>query len=63
VPLREETVPIHEIEIAIDARYQLAKAVLQPEGLELRINRNDAGSSVMVPRLEIHSMVVLELAK
>jgi hypothetical protein len=63
VPLREETVPIHEIEIAIDARYQVSRAVQQPEGLELEINKNDAGSSVTVPKLEIHSMVVLELAE
>ena len=63
VPLREETVPIHDIEIAIDARYQVSKAVQQPEGLELEINKNDAGSSVTVPKLNIHSMLVLELAE
>ena len=63
VPLREETVPIHEIEIAIDERYQVSRAVQQPEGIELQINKNEVGSAVLVPKLEIHSMVVLELAE
>ena len=61
VPLREETVPIHNITIAIDARYSVSRAVQQPEGLELPLNKTADGLTVTVPRLDIHSMVIMEL--
>ncbi len=61
LPLREETVPIHNITIAIDARYSVSRAVQQPEGLELPLNKTADGLTVTVPILDIHSMVIMEL--
>lgn len=58
VPLREETIPIHDV--AVRFAHPVAKATLQPEGLELTVTRDGAGSRVVVPRLEIHSIVVAE---
>lgn len=61
VPLREEVVPIHDIRISFQKQYRIRKIVLQPEGIELPIDSRDSTSSVTVPRLEIHSMVVVDL--
>jgi len=62
VPLREETVPIHDIQIAINADYSVTRVVQEPEGLELRVTKTADGVHVTVPQLDIHTMVVLELA-
>jgi hypothetical protein len=60
VPLREESLPIHGIRVTLRG-YDVAKAHLQPEGLELEVERSGAESTVVVPRLDVHSMVVAEL--
>lgn len=61
VPLREETVPIHNIQIAIDARYAVSRVMQQPDGIALPLTRNATGVSVTVPQLDIHTMAVIEL--
>jgi hypothetical protein len=61
VPLREETVPIHDIAIKFDPRYRIKRVHLEPGGKELKVLKTPAGIHVLVPRLDVHSMVVTEL--
>ncbi len=61
VPLREETIPIHNIQIALDARYAVSRAMQQPDGIELPLNRTANGVTITVPQLDIHTMAVVEL--
>ncbi len=61
VPLREETVPIYNIPITFAPHYRFRRAHLEPEGKELKLDITPLGTSVLVPRLDIHSMVVAEL--
>lgn len=61
VPLREETVPIHDIQIAFNADYAVTRVTQQPEGKELPLTKTADGVTVTVPKLEIHTMVVVEL--
>lgn len=61
VPLREETVPIHDIRVTFDPEYRLRRVRLEPEGRELQLETDNSGTSVVVPRLDVHSMVVGEL--
>lgn len=61
VPLREETVPISDIRVTFDPGYRLGKVHLEPQGKTLKIEKTAKGASVVVPRLDVHSMVVAEL--
>ena len=61
VPLREEVVPIRDIAVTFAPQYRIGRVHLQPEGKELEIRKTAAGSRVIVPRLDVHSMVVAEL--
>ena len=61
VPLREETVPIHKIQVAIDARYNVKRVLQQPDGIELPVTRTSHGITVTVPQLDLHTMAVVEL--
>jgi type 1 glutamine amidotransferase len=61
IPLREETVPIHGTRVIFTSDYSIGRVHLEPEGKELLIARGLKGSSVVVPRLDVHSMVVVEL--
>ena len=61
VPLREEVVPIHDIRITFASAYQLGRVHLEPGGQDLKVASTADGSSVVVPRLDIHAMVVAEL--
>lgn len=61
VPLREETVPIFDTRITLGPHYRLARAHLEPGGLDLKIAAAPNGSIVVVPRLDVHAMVVAEL--
>ncbi len=61
VPLREEVVPISQIRITFAPKYRFRRLHLEPEGTELEAEMTPEGTSVMVPRLEVHSMVVGEL--
>lgn len=61
VPLREETVPVHNIRITFAPGYRLGRVHLEPEGQELKVNFELEGARVVVPQLNIHSMVVAEL--
>lgn len=62
VPLREETVPIHDIRVTFGPEYRFGRIHLEPAGLDLPVERTaDGGTQVTVPRLEIHAIVVGEL--
>ncbi len=61
VPLREEVVPIHDIQITFDPRYQFKAIRLEPEGKTLDFKKTAEGTRVTVPRLDVHTMVVGEL--
>ncbi len=61
VPLREETVPIHDIRVTFAPGYRLKRIRLEPEGRDLAPSRSPQGTTVVVPRLDVHSMVVGEL--
>jgi hypothetical protein len=57
VPLREETIPIHDIRVVFTPP---RRCRLEPEGIELKVRRQGATASVVVPRLELHAMVVAD---
>jgi Trehalose utilisation len=61
VPLREETLPIMGVRVTFDSRYRIAKVTQQPEGVELFVKRSETCVEVVVPKLEVHSMLVVEL--
>jgi hypothetical protein len=60
VPLREETLPIHDIRVSFRG-YKLGRVHLEPGGLELEKKADGEQISVTVPRLDVHAMVVAEL--
>ena len=62
VPLREETVPIPDIRVTFRRDYRFRRLRLEPEGKELATRETPGGISVTVPRLDVHAMVVGELA-
>ena len=61
VPLREEVLPIADIQLTFQPDYRLKSVTLQPDGKRLEVTRTPSGNMVTVPRLEIHTMVVAEL--
>lgn len=61
VPLREEVVPIHDIQVTFGLHYKLKRVRQEPDGKELAITKTEAGFSVTVPRLDVHTMVVAEM--
>ena len=61
VPLREETVPIHDIRVTWDPRYRIRSVHQEPEGRKLKFRTSKEGTTVTVPQLDVHSMVVAEL--
>jgi hypothetical protein len=61
VPLREESVPIHDIKITFASGYRLRRVHLEPEGKDLTVKADANGTSVRVPCLDVHELVVGEL--
>lgn len=62
VPLREEVLPIHDITVKFGPEYRLGRIHLEPDGKTLEAKRDALGTTVIVPRLDVHAMVVAELA-
>ncbi len=62
VPLREETVPIHNIQLTIDSRYNVSRVTQQPEGINMPTTKTATGVTVTMSTLDIHSMVVIDLS-
>lgn len=61
VPLREEVIPIHDIALHFAEDYVISRIHIEPEGRDLEFERTPSGTRAIVPRLEIHSIVVAEL--
>jgi hypothetical protein len=59
VPLREETLPIHDIEITLRGE-SIRSATQQPENRPLEIVRSNDAIRVTVPRLDVHSVIVFD---
>lgn len=62
VPLREETLPIHDIRLKLNG-YQIRHAEQQPEDRSLSLAVEGTSASITVPRLDVHSVIVLDLEK
>ncbi len=61
VPLREETIPIHDIRISLE-NYSIARVHQEPEGIELTSEQQQGGSlDIIVPKLNVQTIVVVEL--
>src|SRR5687768_18027873 len=60
VPLREEVLPIHDIRLELTG-YKVKSIHQQPEGKELPVIAAKDGVKVVVSKLEVHSILVLEL--
>ncbi len=61
VPLREETLPIHDIKVTF-RDYAIKRVHLEPDGKELEIKKGPSGAiEVTVPKLSVHTMVIAEL--
>ncbi len=58
-PTREEIIPLHDIRVICRVP-GVRRATLQPEGQELQPKKIPEGLEVIVPKLEMHSMVVFE---
>lgn len=63
VPLREESVSIHDIRVRFSAKYPIKEARLEPGGTKLPIAREGDEIWVTVPKLDVHAMVIAELAE
>ncbi|MDG3002258.1 hypothetical protein [Paludisphaera mucosa] len=62
VPLREEVVPIHDLRITFAPRHRIARIHEEPAGADLPCSPTPGGTTVTVPRLDVHTMIVAELA-
>jgi hypothetical protein len=60
VPLREETIPIHDVAVTFRG-YDVKRVRLEPQGLELKPEKGSGTVRVTVPKLTVHAMVVAEL--
>ena len=63
VPLREETLPIHGIRVTFRPGTAVRRVHLEPGGMALDVDHTGAGPAVTVPRLDVHTMVIAELAE
>jgi hypothetical protein len=62
VPLREEVVPIGDIRVTFRVKDRIRGVRLEPDGSELQPVAEGWATTVVVPRLTVHAMVVAELA-
>ena len=60
VPLREETIPIHDIAITLTG-YGVKRVHLEPGGVDLATKKAGDALTLTVPKLHVHAMVVVEL--
>ena len=57
MPLVDEIVPVRDLKLAV--RGDFREAMLQPSGLRLPVSHAGGWTQVVVPRVDIHEMVVL----
>jgi hypothetical protein len=60
VPLREEVLPIHDIQVTFRG-YAIKRVHLEPGESALDMKKADGKVGVLVPKLDVHAMVVAEL--
>jgi hypothetical protein len=60
VPLREETVAIHDIRVTFRYPDVPSRFHFEPEGLEIEPRMTGDGVEVILPPLELHSMLICE---
>ncbi|HKB37191.1 MAG TPA: hypothetical protein VKD72_12115, partial [Gemmataceae bacterium] len=58
-PIREEVIPLHDIRVTCRIS-RVKKATLQPENRDLPLRKVKDGVEVLVPKVEMHSMVVFD---
>ncbi len=58
-PVREEVIPLHDVKV-ICRIPGVTKATQQPENVPLELKAVPGGFEVVVPRVEMHTMVVME---
>ena len=58
-PIREEVIPLHDLRVTCRVP-GVKKATLQPGGVDLPLRRVEGGVEVLVPKVEMHAMVVFE---
>jgi len=63
IPLREETVPIHDLVVKLAPRYSVQQARLQPGGFPLQVETTFDGTRIEIPRVDLHAIVEIELSK
>lgn len=61
VPLREETLSIHDIRLSLRG-FHIQRATQQPEARPLTLAIEGESTVITVPRLEVHSVIVLDMA-
>lgn len=61
VPLREETVPIHDIAVTLRG-YAVKQVRQEPQGRVLETQKAGDALTFTVPKLDVHTMAVVELA-
>ena len=61
VPLREEVLPIHSIGVKLSNEYRIKRVHQEPEGTEISFKTVRGSTELTVPRIEIHSVIVVEL--
>ncbi len=60
VPLREETIPIHDVAVTFRG-YDIKRVRLEPQGQVLTPEKQGETVRVTVPKLVVHAMVVADL--
>jgi hypothetical protein len=58
-PTREEVIPLYNVRVTCRMA-GVKKATLQPENRDLPLRKGKDGIEVLVPKVEMHSMVVFE---
>ncbi len=57
VPLREESLPIHDIRVAVGTS-DYSRWTVQPAGHDPRVERDGATTAIRLPPLDVHSPLV-----
>jgi len=59
--LTENIIPIHNIVVRVKCNEKPTRIKLEPEGEELKWKKEGDMISILVPKLEIHSCIIIEL--
>jgi hypothetical protein len=56
----DQVPPLTDLTVSVKTPAKPAKIVLQPEGKELKFSYSGGKSTVLIPKLEIHSILEIE---